>query len=150
VIDRKSRNRLAEMTRHLVSGQYTNYHFDDSAFNLPTEDPAIKEIYDQLWLLYDDQHEHKLKGKWSLTSQEREIVIRIVAFLKTDYEYLWPQRALWFRLLRPAITLLTFGFGTGVIESILDKGLDIEVWPFSNKIEYEQMRTEPSYLSGAS
>ena len=149
MIDRNARDALAEATRHLATCQFTNYQFDDAAFDLWTADQAILDIRDQLWLLYDDLHQHKLDGKWALSEEQRLIVVRIVAFLKSDLEYMWPKRPLWYRLARPLIAMFTLGFGPRTIEGRFDKGLDLDVWPFSSKSEFDQAIKQPRYLAGA-
>lgn len=37
-VDRDARNRLAELLRHFVAKQTTNFEFDDAAFDIKTDD----------------------------------------------------------------------------------------------------------------
>ena len=84
MIDRNARNAIAEAARHYLAGLSTNFVFDDAIFDLKSGDPAIKAIRQQLWLIYDDLQEHKHEGKWKLSEEQQEIVIRFIMFLKSD------------------------------------------------------------------
>jgi len=120
MIDRESRNLLAEQIRHFVAGLNDNYKFDDVVFDIKTNDTAVKEIRNQLWHTYDDLTRHKLKGKWELNESEMEIVKRFILFLKTDHECKKPS-----------------------------KNTDWSVWPFSNKEQLLAAKKSPRYLNNA-
>lgn len=72
-------------------GLSNNFTFNDTIFDLKSRDPAIRAIRDQLWLIYDDFREHRHEGRWKLSARQRNIVLRIILFLKSDLEYQWPR-----------------------------------------------------------
>ena len=90
MIDRTSRNRLAELIRSLSSGQISNDEFEDL---IPeSDDDAIRQVFSHgAWCLYSDMKEYKLRGKDALSNETKSIVARWVLFLKTDIEYNWPS-----------------------------------------------------------
>lgn len=149
MIDRSARNAVAEAIRHYLAGVSTNFALDDLLFGLKSRDPAIDAIRKQLWLIYDDLREHRHEGAWKIASEQREIVIRIILFLKSDFEYQWPNVPGWYRAVRPLIWLLTLGFGS----SALDRQFgfqDIEnVWPFRSLEEVRGAKNDPKYLAAA-
>lgn len=55
-------------------------------------DPALGEIFLQLWFLYCDVKEHKLTGKHELTVENRASVERCNLFLSTNLEHQWPRQ----------------------------------------------------------
>jgi hypothetical protein len=90
MIDRESRDVLAENLRQLVTGQLTNYKFE-RAVRLSNLDRGINRIYQDLaWHLYDDYREYKLRGENSLSDEARTTVTRAILFLYSDFEYEWP------------------------------------------------------------
>jgi hypothetical protein len=149
MVDRHARNILAEATRHFVTCLSTNYQFDDVAFSVSTKDRGVLEIRQQIWLIYDDLHEHKLDGKWALSVQQCEVIHRIILFLKSDAEYSWPKVPLWYRFTRPFIWLLSFGTVTRTLDERYSRNLDLTVWPYRKSEEIEEARRHPKYLAGA-
>lgn len=149
MIDRTARNTIAEATRHYLTGLSTNLVFDDAMFDLRSNDPAIKAIRDQLWLIYDDLREHTAKETGRLTTEQREIVLRIIVFLKSDGEYRWPTVPAWYPAVRPLIALGTLGFGTRALDrKFLFKDPD-DIWPFRNREEIQEAMSKPKYLASA-
>lgn len=148
MVDRHARDALAEAVRHFVSCLSTNYQFDDAAFDLSTDDQGVVEIREQVWLIYDDLHEHKLEGKWALSDEQRAVVHRIILFLKSDSEYLWPTVPSWYRVLRPFIWFFSLGLLTKLLDERYERELDLSVWPFRTSEEIERARLQPRYLSG--
>ncbi len=141
MIDRASRNRLAELIRSLSSGQISNDEFEDS---IPeSNDDAIRQVFSHgAWCLYSDMKEYKLKGKDALSRDDRTIVARWVLFLKTDIEYIWPSATFKEDFLK-CISLGIFG------QSTLDKWKvhgNVELWPFSNIEQFNKAKKENGYL----
>jgi hypothetical protein len=126
----------------------TNYEFDDAAFSVSTEDRGVLEIRGQIWGIYDDLHEHRLDGKWALSDEQREIVHRVIMFLKSDAEYRWPKVPIWYRVARPIIWLASVGRLTKSLDDRFCRSLDMKVWPFLTTNEIDQARSQPKYLSG--
>ena len=148
MVDRQARDILAEAIRHFVSRLSTNYRFDDVAFDLSTKDRGVLEIREQIWCLYDDLHEHKLDGEYALNDQQREIIHRIVMFLKSDTEYPWPKVPVWYRIGRPFIWLLSLGMLPKTLDERYSRNLDMSVWPYRSVDEIERARRHPKYLAG--
>jgi len=149
MIDRRARNAIAEAARHYLSGLSTNFAFDDAIFELRSSDPAIEAIRKQLWLTYDDLREHRHEGKWGLTAEQREVVVRTIMFLKSDFEYQWPAVPAWYSGTRPLIWLLTFGFGARALDRRFEFRDFENVWPFRSREEVHEAMDEPKYLASA-
>ena len=149
MIDRDSRNVVAEAIRALAAGIITNDEFEG---RLPTrsQDPAVYELFSSgAWFLYDDLHEHRLAGRYRLRPEARAEVARWVLFLKTDREYEWPPSsgfvaALWFVAL-----LATLGLLAPVGRRWYGRGGDVAVWPFHKREHYDEAMKHPVYLTGA-
>jgi len=141
MIDRNSRNRLAELLRSLASGQITNDEFEDS---IPrSDDKAIMEVFDNGgWALYSDMKEYKLKGKDALEKVVKKEVSRWVLFLKSNYEYSWPDVALSQRILH-SFTLGLFGTSYTKVWSAVG---DIDAWPFLKNEDFTKAKEEHGYL----
>jgi hypothetical protein len=90
MIDRSSRNRLAESIRHLVTGQITNDEFVDRA---PDEsfDPAVGHLWDWAHSFYSDDDCYRLRGPHAIPRQFRVDVARAIVFLYSNFEYEWPK-----------------------------------------------------------
>ena len=149
MIDRQSRNTIAEAARQYLAGLSTNFEFDDILFELHSEDPAIEAMCQQLWLVYDDLRKHKNEGKWKLNEAQREIVVRIVMFLKSDLEYSWPAIPEWYKTLRPVIYLLSLGVAVKALDRKFEYIDELDVWPFRNESEIEVTKHAPKYLASA-
>jgi len=149
MVDRQARDVLAEAIRHLVTRLSTNYQFDDVAFALSTRDRGVLEIREQIWGIYDDVCEHRLDEKWALTNEQRAVVHRIIMFLKSDSEYLWPRVPAWYRVTRPFIWLLSLGALPKTLDERFGRKLDMHVWPYRTAEEIDQARRHPRYLTGA-
>jgi len=149
MVDRVARNKMAEEMRHFYSCLTTNFEFDDFVFDLETDDPAVKAIADACWATYDDIRKHKMDGKWSLSDEQRAIVARAIAFLKTDLEYQWPKQPWWYESLRPILLIATFGILTRKIDQSLVSDGATDVWPFYKKEDYELALENPIYLTGS-
>ena len=149
MIDRSARNAIAEATRHYLAGLSTNFVFDDTIFDLKSSDSSIRAIRTQLWLIYDDLQEHRHEGKWVLSENQRDTVLRIILFLKSDIEYQWPTLPSWYTVTRPIIYLLTFSFGPKTLDQIFERKDNENVWPFHNLEEIRVAKNEPKYLASA-
>jgi len=147
MIDRVARDRLAEATRHYLTGLSTNFEFDDSIFSVKNNDPSIAAIRNQLWLIYDDLRKHFHRGQWILSEEQRVIVLRIILFLKSDYEYIWPVVPWWYSALRPLIWVFTFGVGTRHLDGKYHYKDELNIWPFANEEEINTAKNEPKYLA---
>lgn len=118
MIDRSSRNILAEQIRHFLSGLSDNMEFDDKVFAIKSDDVAVVEIRDQLWHIYDDFTRHKLEGRWALSKTDESVIKKFILFLKTDLKC-----------------------------NKLEKSTDRELWPFTSREQLEQAKSKPKYLN---
>lgn len=149
MIDRESRNRLAEALRHCVSGQITNDDLDE--VEIDRRDRGAHAVSSMAWGLYDDSCQHRATGPYYLDKKARREIARWIAFLYSDEEYTWPEYNL-LRIVNWPLNLLTFGWWEKMKErkwqQFLDAG-DAEVWPFCNKEQVERVLRKPKLLAGA-
>jgi hypothetical protein len=144
MIDRPARNKLAEEIRHFVAGLTDNFVFDNRVFAIQSQDAGVINIRHEMWFIYDDLSRHKLKGKWSLSTQDKAIVSRCILFLKSDAEYSWPNKQ---SVLRWVLKLLTFGFSATFFENKWKASGSWEVWPFLTTEEFDAANRNPAYLN---
>ena len=132
MIDRKSRDKLAETLRQYVSGRITNFTLDD--LSIKSKDRGVIAVRRTAWFLYDDLHEHKARGKYSIEGKNRDEVSRWIVFLHSDQEYLWPP------IHQKLLSILTFGFFK------ISSG-DEKVWPFFDKKDFDKELRTPRLLN---
>ncbi len=139
MIDRKARDKFAELLRHFYSGQIDNFEFES---RLPeSDDLAIYEIWWQAgWPLYDDFKTHKLKGDWRIPDEHKRELARVILFLKSDYEYLWPKKTGIKACVRGIVRIFTFGFFPKEYN-----GFDRNIWPFTNPNSLESANNNPPF-----
>jgi hypothetical protein len=149
MIDRLSRNVVAEAIRALAAGIITNDAFEE---RLParSQDPAVYALFSSgAWFLYDDLHEHRLVGRYRLRPEARAEVARWVLFLKTDREYEWPSSSGVVAALWLVAVLATLGLLAPVRRHWYGRGGDVAVWPFHKRAHYDEAIKHPAYLTGA-
>ena len=141
MIDRTARNKLAELLRSLAAGLITNDEFEDS---IPeSNDKAIKEVFfNGGWSLYSDMKEYKLNGQDALEAVVKKEVARWVLFLKSNYEYNWPNVP----LLQRALHMLTFGLLGTSYEKVWRSAGDVDVWPFLKTAHFTKAKEKHGYL----
>ncbi|MDR2690346.1 MAG: hypothetical protein LBB76_11400 [Azoarcus sp.] len=94
MIDRESRDALAQALRHYVAGLITNDDLDDIVVTVLCDarsDRGVVAVAEMAWTLYDDLHKHRATGKHALDKEGRHEVARWIAFLYSDEEYFWPE-----------------------------------------------------------
>ena len=138
MIDRISRDKLAETLRQYVSGRVTNDTLDDLKTN--NEDYGVKAIKDAAWFLYDDLYEHKAVGKDRIEKDNRHEVSKWIIFLQSDEEYLWPRPSI-LQKIGSILTLVFYKLDTSNNE-------EKEVWPFFAKESLESALKKPKLFSG--
>jgi len=147
MIDHKARDKLAEEIRHFMGCFTDNYKYDDAAFDIDTDDRGVNEVYENIWLTYDDLRRHKLEGKWALSDEQKVIFKRAIVFLKSDSEYKWPKWPIYYRIARPIIWLLTFGRLCGKFDHHFNGHGDLNAWPFHSCKEFTEAKETPVYMS---
>lgn len=140
---------MAAAVRHYLASLSTNFAFNHAIFDLKSHDPAIDAIRNQLWLIYDDLREHRHEEGWRISEQERDVVLRVIMFLKGDFEYQWPRVPSWYSVGRPFIGLITLGFGTKMLDGRFWNQDYKDIWPFHDRDEVELARDAAKYLASA-
>ena len=145
MIDRSSRDKTAELLRHLISGQITNFDFEEQ---LPSSmDAAVKAITSSAWCFYDDFEKHKLKGNKALSKDLKKKLARWIMFLYTDLEYEWPPISA--PGLRPLNhSLISRLLGNPAKERKFMIFGEYEVWPFISKKAFLDATKIPRLLAG--
>jgi hypothetical protein len=149
MIDRQARDKLAEEIRHFVECFTDNFQFDDAAWEIETKDRGVTEIYEAIWLTYDDLTRHKMDGAHALSKEQMAVVKRMIVFLKSDCEYKWPNWPLYYRIARPLFCLISFGVVTKRLDHHFHGNGDDDVWPFFKVEDYQVALKSPRYLNGA-
>ena len=138
MVDRISRDKLAETLRQYVSGRITNDTLDD--LNINNEDFGVKAIKHASWFLYDDLYEHKAIGRNKIEKENRYNISKWILFLQSDEEYLWPRPSIFDNI----ISMLTFGLYNNHSKSDGHK----EAWPFYKTDELNNALKKPKFFSG--
>lgn len=90
MIDRDARNIGASVLREFMKGSISNEEYE-TRYPRSDNDPALWEIYFQIWFLYSDIKEHKLTDKHTLNVEQSAFVERCILFLRSDAEFEWPR-----------------------------------------------------------
>lgn len=175
MVDVKRRKLLARHLRHLAIGQITNDDYEELVARdvsygwLPeqyhrskeyqSDDPVIPLILAISWGLYNDTHQHNLKGEYAITAFATKEVARFILFLNTDAEHEWkpiplhPLRR--FSLKEYLLCIATLGQYYRIAtkdmreqeEAARAEG-DIEFWPFKTREKYEAALEVVPFLGG--
>lgn len=148
MIDRQARDALAQQIRRFVEGFSDNMEFDDAALKIKTRDRGVIEIYAGMWQTYDDFMRHKLAGRFALTEEQTATVKRAIVFLNSDYEYTWPKWPIFYKITRPFLLLVSWGYLSERLDRYFDGNGDYDVWPFFSRKNYELALKSPRYLAG--
>ena len=97
MVDRQARRQYAQLLRQFISGHMTNKEYEKrfDGIQASAGDPAVQEVYDEIWMTYDDCYTHRMTGAHQLTGENRHSVARMVLFLHSDREYSWPLSQPW-------------------------------------------------------
>jgi hypothetical protein len=95
MIDSELRQRLSQDLRRLVTGRMTNDQFDNACEDNYDDaiDLAVTRIAEFGYCLYssDLPFPYRLRGRHALSASTRRTAARCVLFLRTEYEYEWPE-----------------------------------------------------------
>ena len=138
MVDRISRDKLAETLRQYISGRVTNDTLDD--LNINNEDFGVKAIKDASWFLYDDIYEHKAVGRNRIEKENRHEVSKWIVFLQSDEEYLWPRPSIFDKI----ISILSLGLYNNQNKCDGDK----EAWPFFKTDGLNNALKNPKLFAG--
>ena len=142
MIDRTSRDKLAEALRQYVSGRITNDTLDD--IEVDKRDHGAVAVKQTAWYLYDDLHEHKAVGNFYIDKKDRKEIARWIVFLQSDEEYIWPKMS----ILDFILSMLTFGLYRKVLQKRWEKSGDLSSWPFGSKDDLSKSAALPKLLAG--
>lgn len=142
MIDRTSRDKLAEALRQYASGRITNYAFDD--IDVDKRDLGAVEVKHAVWHLYDDLYEHKAVNNFYINKNARKEIARWIVFLQSDKEYIWPKMS----VIDMLLSVLTFGFYGKLLQKQWGKMGDSDAWPFIDKNELNKVISKPKLLAG--
>lgn len=142
MIDKVSRDKLAEALRQYVSGRITNYTLDD--IKVDKRDHGAAEIKLAAWYLYDDLHEHKALDSFYIDKENRKEIARWIVFLQSNEEYIWPKM----KIVDMLLSILTFGLYGKVIQKRWKKLGDTSVWPFDSDKKLKKALEKPRLLAG--
>ncbi|MCH2231182.1 MAG: hypothetical protein MK105_12640 [Crocinitomicaceae bacterium] len=176
MVDVKKRNRLAELLRHLSTGQISNDEFEDKLTDEITEgylpeqfyrakginemDPVLRPIVETAWGLYDDTRNHKLTESDELTGYAKKEIARFILFLKSDQEYTWDYIDLMNPIMRFSFkdmlkSIATLGQHYRNLKLSRDEEFariketgDFAFWPFKTKEDFENELKNQPYLAG--
>jgi len=149
LVDRATRDALAELTHHFVAGRLTNYELENRRPR--SKDPAIQQIFwNALWGLYDDLHEHRLIGCYYIPKDSRSDLARCILFLKSDLEYEWTPFPPKPQALAVLVSMVTLGAANRVMLRHWRRQGDASVWPFMREVDYRRALQQPPYLACAS
>ena len=127
MVDRHARDIAADVVRDFMEGSISNKEYE-RRYPKSKSDPALWEIYVQIWFFYSDMSKHTLTGKHALNAERRAFLKRCLLFLKSDFEFQWPRQKF-----RPWYGILRFlGLGREMTSG------DIAVWPFFNAAQHEE------------
>jgi len=152
MVDRKRRDRYAELLRHFLAGRITNDDYERRADQIMasdsgTEDRAIAEVYQRVWFLYCDIRTHRMSGKWALPPEGRREAARWIMFLYGPLEYEWPPLITLSGCLANLVTLTLWGRIQRALHKREFQG-DIDLWPFYRRADYEEALKHPRLLAG--
>jgi hypothetical protein len=155
MVDRVARNKFAELLRHFVAGNLTNFEYEDTADrilkNAAREDRSLWAIHSRVWFFYSDVREHRLRDRHALTDEGRSAVARWILFLYSDLEYEWPIRS-FISLSGCLLRLCTLGLAALILNPINERRLQRmgswDLWPFFREADYELELRRPRLLGG--
>ena len=148
MIHRQSRNELALILRQYVAGLKTNDDLDNVVVDC--RDRGAMAVKQEAWFLYDDNYQHRAIGQHSIGRSDRREIARMILFLHSNKEYLWPDyRSV--PIFDFTLNLFTLGlWGKKAhfkYKQFLEAG-DFKAWPFISDIELEHALVNPKYLAG--
>lgn len=148
MIDRPSRDRLAEALRHYVSGRITNDELD--AVEVDWRDRGVVAVHEMAWHLYDDLKVHYVEDRLPRHSEARRGVASWIVFLHSDTEYFWPEYS-FIQVVNWPMNLLTLGWWERRKQrrwQRFQEAGDFAVWPFFCRSDLESARARPRLLAG--
>lgn len=141
MVDRRARDAAAASLQQLADGVITNFDYEER-YPRNDSDPALREIWRQVWFCYSDLKSHTLTGKHIPSDEYRSFMQRCILFLESDFEFEWPRQRIrpWYAIGR--LIGLRQVLDRRDDEELRRRG-DVEVWPFLSRAQYERAQGEP-------
>ena len=145
-VDRAARDNAALLIRRYMAGQITN----DALWKAwpVSKDPAIREIWNIMWMQFDDLYEHSTVGANALWPSTRRELLRWILFLDTNQPFEWPRH--------PggnphhiAVKHVSL-FGAKRRAQRFLKAGDYETWPFRSRADWKTALRHPKRFAGQS
>lgn len=134
MVNTEARQAAITILEKLLAAQLTNYELED---NWPprSSDRIVDELPDILWCNYDDTPKQILTPA-NFGETGGDFINRIILFLKSDYEYEWPE---WNPPSFRTFVRRLLGRQTAAQDrqSFAQHG-DFNVWPFIRKEDFQK------------
>jgi len=131
-VDEVARRQLADLLRQLVSGKLRTQDYDGRAWEVHSEDRAVRAIRSRLWFVYSDHR--NLRFDIDRPPPERRALIeRSLAFLSTQIPYRY-SRTNFITLIRYLRWIPSMRRRLAAEE---EEGIS-SLWPFFERREWEE------------
>jgi len=148
MIDRPTRDRLAEGLRQFAAGRSWSEDFEQHCVlpGMKSHDPAAREIAWAAWSLYDDFSDTRLVGRYRLSRESRRAIARWIMFLRSEMTYEWRSYPRWRALTLLPLDLLTLGTTARIRNRKWRQTGELFVWPYRRWSDYREALRRPVYL----
>lgn len=139
MVDRASRDALAELIQQFVAGRITHAQLLDRDRVPRSKDRAVREIFwNALWGLFEDVHGHRLTQSDEIPSDLCANLARCGLFLKGDLEYEWTPYPAGSKVFFLISSILTLGSVNRVLVHQWQQQGEYGVWPFKREEDYRR------------
>ncbi|MEM7164425.1 MAG: hypothetical protein AAF581_03120 [Planctomycetota bacterium] len=151
-MDREARRTFAIALRKFFARLTTQNQFEEVAYAVSWQDPAVQYMLNCVWTLYSDGRPERLDRQ--VCDAWRPEVARWVLFLHSDLEYSWPPGNN-FRcpLIDWPLNLLTLGWWERRERERVaawERSGDVNVWPFLSSDELAAAAKDHPFAAGSS
>ncbi len=141
LVDKRPRLEFAQLLEMLKNKEIDIDTFEGKYFKILEKSKGdsmpdaflIKDIFSQVWQLYDDLSDDYLRQD-NLTISK---IDRCVCFLKSDLRYEWPRFS---RAGRGVLNFITFGVFSVIIRRRAMRIGDLNAWPFLSEDDFEKSK----------
>lgn len=144
MVDRYSRCQIFNLLRKAVAGRVGGFDCDNAILILPQDDRVISAFRRTIHEMVGED-DCSLQPVFSKITKMRKRLPHWLLFLKTDFEYRWPDEKLPAGILdyyRPTMSDRLTGERNRIewrISKFMESG-DYHYWPFISKQEYDKAR----------
>lgn len=147
MVDRDSRSRTQVLLKKIALGRATNIESENEFYELfpRSKDPVVFALFRTVREMSGDK-EHSLASAFSRGSEMRKRLCRWILFLRSDFEYEWPQDRLAPGLrdiYRPSWLDKLLGRQFRLLRSneMYCRQGDYHVWPFKRVADFESAKS---------